>query len=157
MLIRVIRIVLFVSGVFLVSGSTGCSSNAVNQGKKLSSVRTPDPSRKPIEMQVSRPALRKAIADSGSLNRARLVEVFFREQELGGSPPEYRIFDITPGSAYEILGLKNADVLVAAEDYIVPSAAVFRSYIGMLANQREGSIEIRRMGQPMLLHYTLVD
>ena len=152
-----IRNIFVLALILLFSGLIGCSGSSISEGVKLSSIRTPDPNRKPIEMKISRAALRSAVADLGTLNRARLVEVFFREQEVGGSPPEYRMFDIAPGSAYDILGLKNADVLVAADDYIVPSAPVFRTYVSLLPTQRDGSIEIRRMGQSMLFHYNFVD
>ena len=84
-----------------------------------------------------------------SLNRVRLVPVYSR----GGSSGEFRIFDVKQGSVFDILGIENLDIVVAANGFVIPGGNVFWQYLVMMADMPDGSIEIRRNGIPFLLKY----
>ena len=146
-----------VAVIFLLGLGIGCASQDLRGGVKLSTLRAVDPSRQTIEISIPRAKLRTALADRESLTRTRIVEIYFRDQEYAAAPHQYRLFDIVPGGVFDLLQLRHADVLVAANDYVIPSPQSFRSYLLLLEREREASIEIRRGGQGILLHYQFTD
>ena len=99
------------------------------------------------EIEFSSASLKEAVANPGTA-RMRLVQI----TRAGGaqSLPEYRIFDVKPMSAPYLIGIRDADILVAAHGYAVFSPQQFGKYLGVLPYQDNGSIEIRREGKPML-------
>ncbi len=132
---------------------TACSST--NKGNtvpvKLDSLRgAPPPGMKQIEKIVDRKAYSKLIQTEGDLNSARLVEVFNRNKE-GAGPQEFRILDVQRGSAYEFIGLQNADVIVATDGYVVPDQSMFWNYMLLIQSFEEAKIELRRDNNPTML------
>lgn len=109
-----------------------------------------------IQVEVDRAQYREVLAQEGSVNDARLVQVFHRgeaETEL----KEYRLLDIRPGSVYDLLQLKQADILIATDGYVVPVANVFWNYLQLISRFEKASIEIRRGGTPILYEYVFID
>ena len=149
-----IKIFFLVIFIFL---SIGCASKNVNRGAaNIDNVRPKPEFIKTIEMQINRKEYSNRLIHAGNLNVARLVDIYSRET-AGGYISEYRVFDIRKGSVLELLGLQNIDILVAANNYVVPNQEVFWQYLGLLQNERVASIEIRRNGQPLLFKYTFID
>lgn len=91
---------------------------------------------------------------SYDLGKLRLVPVT-RGLASQGEPPEYRLFGILPGTPCDLLSLKNGDILVSANDYVIYDMDKFAYYLSLLTNQSEGMIEIKRAGTPMLVKFQL--
>ena len=102
-----------------------------------------------VKLAVKRSDYSEHLQRGESINRARFVPVYSR----GGSSGEFRIFDVKPGSIFELLGMKSLDIVVAANGYMVPGGNVFWAYLVMMEKLPEGTIEIRRNGIPLLLRY----
>lgn len=112
--------------------------------------------RRTIQVEVDREQYREALAQEGSMNDARLVQVFHRG-EADTELKEYRLLDIRPGSVYDLLKLKQADILIATDGYVVPVASVFWNYLQLISRFEKASIEIRRGGTPILYEYIFID
>ena len=85
----------------------------------------------------------------GSSDSFRLVEVYRRNQEFGNAVPEYRIFDVDTGSTLDLLGLKNGDLLRAANGYAVYNIAGFREFARLLSREEGVTFDIVRAGHPL--------
>ncbi len=128
------------------------------QGKALpiTDVRPAVPGTKVIKIELPREKYRKALQEGGNRNNARLVEVFSRG-DTTQSPPEYRLFDVSRGSVYDLIGLKTADVIIAADGYVIPSPIAFWQYLALGASLPSISVEIRRDGRPLIMECTLTE
>lgn len=104
------------------------------------------------EIAFTSASLKEAVAHPGT-SRMRLVQI----TRAGNAQtlPEYRIFDVKPMSAPYVIGIRDADILVAAHGYAVFSPQQFGKYLGLLPYQENGSIEIRREGKPILFKITI--
>ena len=109
-----------------------------------------------VSLPVSRSELQTLLQDSTGINSIRLVEVF-RANTESQPYPVYRIFGLQPGSAYELLGLKNTDILVAANDYIIRTPQLFVQYVRLLPREPEAFIEIERGGIPLIFAYEMTE
>jgi hypothetical protein len=82
----------------------------------------------------------------------RIVEIFQNTAAIQRGAKEFRLFDVYPGSPYDLLGLRSADVLVSAQGYIIQSPRAFINYLVAVPYEKGGSfIEIRRAGKPIKL------
>jgi len=139
----------------------GCSFTAKKDRPadvvSVDSLRGGEPfGRKTITKKIDREMYRERLEIDGSANQARLVQIFERgnsESEL----KEYRLLDVRTNSVYSLLGLKHADVIVATNGYVVPSAEMFWSYLALISQFEKAQIEIRRNGAPLLLQYVFED
>lgn len=131
------------------------------RGVPIDSLRSSDAAQqaKVIELPVSRKALRVAVDRGARANRIRFVEIFKGARDGGGNGiPEYRMFDIAPGSIYDLVGLKTADSLVAAHGMVVYDTSRFAEYVvKFLPQLPDASIEITRADERILLKYRLID
>ena len=136
---------------------TACSSMSSGEGgesTKIDSLRGAAPfDRRTIRTTINRNVYREKLQAEGSVNDARLVQVFHRG-EAETEQKEYRLLDVRPGSVYELLKIKQADVLVAANGYVVPTPSMFWNYLRLISRFEVASIEVRRGGTPVLLEYT---
>jgi len=135
-----------------------CSAKKADlQDRRISSVR-PTPANIEIqELQVKRADVQASLQRDDMVRRIILVEIFNTAAAgVQNGLPEYRLFDIYPGSIYALLGLRNADVLVSANDRLLVNSSVFIDYVRLLAKESEAQIEIRRVGKPILLKYRFV-
>lgn len=142
-------------------GIVGCASrhtdSLVPNERRLSVLRPIAPQYEIVELSITRTDFSNRIKESALTNRARLVEVF-ASASGGRLPwPEYRLFDVAPGSVYSLLGLQNADTIVAIDDMILANATVFKQVVPMLSRSASAQIEIRRGSNPMLYRYHFVD
>lgn len=148
--------------LLLLSVSTGCSSffmgrNENGEGVRLSQIRGEDTAAKSYRVKMSRKVIERAL-EHGSVEDIRIVRIQRSMQSLAQiDVPEYRIFSLRERGPYRTLGLKNGDVLVAVEDYIVFDPWRFKRYVQMLPSQESAQIQIRRYGRPVILNYTFVD
>ena len=136
---------------------SACSLSSRPKPTYLSSIRGALPGTKSVEMTISRRELQEALTKTDLNKQVRIVQIFKSASDLGEGLPEYRLFGITPKSAYAVLGVKNADVVVAAHDYVLKNPAAFRDYVGLVGNEKESSLEIRRDGVPTLIKYRFVE
>jgi type II secretory pathway component PulC len=113
------------------------------------------PNRRRVPMVIDRGELQTRIAKGQLLRAVRLVPLL----RGGGTStipyPEYRLFGIKEGSVYSLLGLRNTDVLVAADGFIIRDPGVFPAFVELLGTQPTGSIEIMRHDEPILFEYTI--
>lgn len=104
-----------------------------------------------VKMAVDRMKYRQSLINT-EVNSVRVIEIFQRKakQELRNYPM-YRLFDVRPGAAYELLGLKNGDVIVSAAGYVIQDSTQFKHYVSVLEDVYDNSkekpnIEILRDG-----------
>lgn len=140
----------------------GCSSlfaprSSGGEAVTIDSLRGAAPyNRLSKTITVARELYVAALEREGSINEARLVEIFHRgvpNEEI----KEYRLLDVRPGSVYDLLGLRHNDVLVAADNYVIPTAPAFWGYLQLIAGFEKATIELRREGRPVLFTYKFVE
>ncbi len=107
------------------------------------------------ELTVSRAAFKKRVATE-DLRNIRMVPVTRSIRESTGTP-EYRLFSISPDSAYAMLGLEERDILVAAQDYAVVDPSSFPLVVKLLENEPEARLLIKRLGKMELVRTVFVD
>lgn len=126
-------------------------------GVKLSEYRIADPKLQTKKLAISRARFRQSLAKPNALGRLRMVKVFKRASEQSLPYPIYRLFGISKGDPYFLLGLRSGDILVAANDWVIFDPARFTQYVYLLQGEKTAQIEIERMGQSMLFEYHFVD
>jgi len=150
-----------VSGfAFLVAlsvGLGGCSGANRPSPVKIDELRQAPVSRETVELAVPRREFAAAVDRTKANDRLRLVPVFRRESGGRGMLPEYRLFDVGRDTPYALIGLATADILVAADEYLVYEPEGFRRYVKLLGNEKSVSIEVVRDGRPLLLKTTFID
>ena len=144
-----------VSVLVLLSGCAARSArDAVPEGGAQSGVRA----ESEVSVTVSRQELRDILRQRPLLNTVRLVRTTPRSDSSEGMLPEYRLFDIKRGGAYALIGLQNADVLVAVHDYVVYEPERFMQYIRLLPDEPgPSSLLLRRSGISTRLSIQLVN
>jgi len=108
-----------------------------------------------VPFELDRVEFKQALAQNGSLRGIRFVSLLHGKDEPNPGYPEYRVFGINPGSVYSKLGLENADILIAADGYILDNPGKFPQYVSLLAEEPSGFVNIRRSGNSLQLSYTL--
>ncbi len=143
-------------GIFLFTiGLCGCTASKSSGPLLMSSIRPALPGTKAHDLSISSVELSQALSRSELVRKLRMIQLYKSVAEFETEIPEYRLFGITEGSPYALLGLQNADVLVAANDYIVRSPVAFVQYLGLLPNEKSAFIEVRREGEPLILKYKI--
>ncbi len=132
-----------------------CAPKNVVTPMRISSVRGMIPGTEVINKKVSRSEYKKSLAGVKAFDRLRLVQLMTRSQN--DELPENRLFDIMPGTPAVLLGLQNADILIAANDYVIHSPLKFKQYLILLQNEKTAEIEIRRDEHPIIFKYEFVD
>ena len=139
---------ILVTVVFLALFS-GCSvTHNASESVKISSLRPAPTGIQTVELTISKNDLSNALEGSRGSSNLRIVPLVTSAAQAPASP-EYRIFNVKPGSVGALIGLKNADILVAAHDYVIQAPSQFYNYLQMLRAQEASSIEIRRDGKPI--------
>ena len=138
-------------------GAQGCSwTSSSAKAVRLSEVRPPLGSITVVDKQVSRAKYMAALEQGGDKNQARLVPVFGQSSDWENFP-EYRLLDMQRGSVYEVLGLQSLDIIVAANDFVIPSSQKFWQFLGLISRYQGATIEIRRNDRPMLMKYEFIE
>lgn len=107
------------------------------------------------QLTVSRADFKKRVANE-DLRNIRMVPVTRSVREDTGFP-EYRLFSISPESAYALIGLEDRDILVAAQDYAIVDASTFPLVVKLLENEPEARILIKRFGKMELVRTKFAD
>ena len=136
------------------AGTAGLPPWQMGKAVRISEVRGPLPGTKTVTMEIPRDRYIKAL-ETGNVNTVRLVEVYSR-YKVPETPPEYRLFDVRPGSVYDVLGLQTSDVILAADGYVIPAPQIFWQFLNLVRNLDKTSIELVRGGRPIVFEYTLV-
>ena len=124
---------------------------------KIESVRGAAHAGNVVPLSVTRAQLREILAKGSDLNQLRVVQVTQSSSANSNATPEYRLFGIKSGSVADVLGLANADILIAANGYVVFSPKQFADYLYALSELKQGSIELRRNQEALQLNYTILD
>ena len=142
--------------LFFIGGAIGCSSTVQSvEPVSIASIRPVPAGIETITLNVSKDQLARALETGRGAANVRIVPLVTSAAQAPASP-EYRVFNVRPGSVAAIIGLKNADVLVAAHDYVVQSTQQFYNYLQLLRMQEKSSIEIRRDGKPIRIEVTFL-
>ena len=145
--------------LFVLSGLLGCSLGQEPAGQPLllKDVMTEIQPPAVVELAVQRKRLVEAMNQGKKFDSLRIVPVYTRSSELEGRAPAYRLFDVRPGSAYQILGLQEGDELLAANGYLIYDPAKFRRYVWLLQREKSAVIDIKREGRRVQLKVALTD
>ncbi|MDC0358366.1 PDZ domain-containing protein [Oligoflexia bacterium] len=108
------------------------------------------------EVTLKQSKLADSIKTGNAVDKIRLVQVFQRVSEQQDEYPAYRMFGIVPGGPYQLLGLRNGDVLIAANDWVLFEPQKFKQYVFLLQKEQAAQIEIQREGRPILFKYQFV-
>lgn len=143
--------------VFILFSFTGCSlfnssQSSTGGGVKLSQVASTS-KLKVIKREIDRKAFARTLEEPQSLTALRIVAVYRRSNR---QVPEYHLFQIQPGDPYHQLGLRNGDILRAANDWLLFDSERFRTYVDILQYANSGFIDIYRKGRPIQYQYQLV-
>jgi type II secretory pathway component PulC len=136
---------------------SGCSARDAQGPVLLSSVRQPSALRSEDVITIPRTQVIEVLDSKRSINFIRLVQIFARHPEPSRVLPQYRMFNIRPGSIGDLLGLENGDILVAANDYVVFDPNKFQQYLELFRIEKDPFIEIIREGKPMVFRYQLTE
>ena len=138
-------------------GLSGCAVVQEGTGSQLiSSVRPTPEGITILEKTVSRGEVMRALEASRGSTNVRIVPLVTSAAQAPATP-EYRIFNVRPGSIAELLGLRNADVIVAAHDYVIQAPNQFYNYLQLLSSQKATAVEVRREGKPIKLALVIAD
>lgn len=139
--------------IALGGGAIGCGPTSPPQPKFIEDIRPIPPAMKEVSFAIQRRDFEHALEQEGEAP-PRLVPVF--ATVASRESYEYRIFDLKPGSPYELLGLQNSDIIVAANRYLIKRPDQFQTFVQLLRVENEAAIEIRRGGEARLLKYSFV-
>ncbi len=114
-------------------------------------------SKRQQEISIALSKYNKAIEDQvGAKQQVRLIQIFKPGDPLG-TLPTYRIFDISEGSIYQLIGINNRDVIIGIEDRLVFDPKEIRSYlINKLPQSGSGKLRIKRENEIFDIIVTVV-
>jgi hypothetical protein len=112
-----------------------------------------------VNIQLSRKTLDQAISRGSTVNSLRMVEIFRRAEESGAVfTPQYRLFDIRKGGAYDLVGLQTNDVLLAAAGLVVFDPQGFKTFVTTalraVPDGTKNEIFVSRGGIPLRIEIT---
>jgi hypothetical protein len=131
---------------------SACSRHGPKTFNKLSDLRAEPPDLQTYEISIPRVQFKEAMRNGKALESMRLVPIYTGGED-NSVRPEYRILDLSPGSAPWVIGLRNADVLVGLNGYILRDTTRFGTYLVLAEREGKGEIEIRREGKPILIKF----
>jgi hypothetical protein len=137
----------------LTFGIGGCGPTTPPQPKFIDDIRPIPPALKEVSFAIQRRDLEGSLEREGEAP-PRLVPVFASVSSRESY--EYRIFDLKPGSPYELLGLQNSDIIVSANRYLIKRPEQFYQFVQLLRGENDATIEIRRGGEGRLLKYSFI-
>ena len=130
----------------------GCAPPAPREPKFIDEIRPVSPMLKATNYSIQRKDLVDALKRSQE-NTVRLVPI---TTVSNSATYEYRLFEIKPSGVYQLLGLENADVLIAVNRYVIKRPDQFSAFVQLLAAEDEATIEIRRGGEGKLFKYNFL-
>jgi hypothetical protein len=141
----------------LLSGCSLLKKNKVDTASyKLKDYNVAFSSQVATDISINKNKLIEAIAITEGKPEIRTVELLYRSGE--SKPyPEYRIFGVEAESVYDLLGLQDADVIVAADGYILSQGAKFAAFVKLLPSLSEATIHFRRGRKPYVYKYKITD
>jgi len=147
-------------GIVMALCLAGCSSMAPSDegmGRRLSAIRPGAVPPREVRTEISRSQLQAALERAGAANSIRLVSTFRRAEASPSGAPEYRLFDIQPGSPYALLGLKNADVLIGVNDFAITNPRGFPQFMQAVIREPGVTFALRREERPFTLAVSFTD
>ena len=140
--------------------TSGCAflQNHFGRGEDTALARRePLPGAIEQKLEIPRASYRSALEQAGGVNRFRLVQVFSGGKDSSAEDPQWRIFDVQRGSVCDMLGLENADVILAANGHRFSDSEKFAAYLTLLAKENTASIQLKRAGREYLMKYIFID
>lgn len=146
--------VFFIIILLILSGCSGMRSKSVSEEQRQARTRNTPPLIKTVDLTIPKDRLKTSLEQDVLTEKLRVVAIFRAED---GTQPFYRLFDVSPNSVYRLLGLQNADVLVAANERYIANPNVFKQYVRLLPQENKAQIEILRGTEALLLKYTFIE
>jgi hypothetical protein len=141
--------------------ATGCSllgaKSALPASLRVEDYNSAVKSAYTVAVDVPTSDFKSALAGASAQRGIRLVPLLYGKDRVNPGYPEYRLFGIFPGSAYSMIGLENADILVAANGFIIDNPGKFPRYIELLSKEKQGFIDVRRAGDALRLKLNFVE
>lgn len=144
----------------LIPFAAGCSFMTRHFGgeaQRAALRREASPGAREQKLEIPRASYRTRLEQGGDVNKFRLIQVFTGSEEASTTQPQWRVFDVRRGSVCEMLGLKNADVILAANGRMFVDPEKFVAYLSLLAAEKTASIQLKREGQELLMNYVFLD
>ena len=131
----------------------GCGVGATTSPVPIAQYNRQVRDAKVISKQIDRGEFKALLSHAAPQQTVRIVELLYGRDTSPGHK-EYRVFGIEKGSAFHLLGLENADVVVAANGYVLHSVDKLPRFVELLADEESGSIDLRREGKAIRYQYT---
>ena len=109
-----------------------------------------------VDIRLNKDEFTRILKEGGDNNKVRLVRIYHRGESTD-SPGKYRILDVKEDGIFAYMQLKENDLILAADDYIIPKPIVFWEYIKLIPSVGKANVEIERAGNNMLLNYDFVE
>ncbi len=139
--------------IFSTLSLAGCSGVRQVGPKFIDDIRPIAPALRTVTFNIQRAELIDRLTRINE-RPVRLVPVY---QSVSSTESyEYRLFDITVGGVYELLGLENSDIVVALNRYLIRNPVQFQAFVQLLAAENEATIEIRRGGEARVHRYSFL-
>ncbi|HMO02580.1 MAG TPA: hypothetical protein PKD37_03820 [Oligoflexia bacterium] len=146
--------------VLLIFFTIGCFSRKVGHDYKpprvFSATFPISPLTQIFEFHVSRSEYIRSFTESVGTTKLRVVEVARGSKESVRDVPLYRLFDVTADSPAAILGLASGDLLMSANDLVIPNGEIFKQYLNLLAGEKNAEIRFQRNGVEIIHKITFV-
>ena len=104
-----------------------------------------------VHLFINRQELAEALKKTQATQNIRLIELF----GTSITTPQYRVMDFDRNSVYAILGIRKGDILLAANNFIIPNASIFPEFVKLLPQERNASINLIRGGSEHLFVYEI--
>jgi hypothetical protein len=109
-----------------------------------------------IDISLNKDEFIQILKEGGDNNKVRLVRIYHRGESTD-SPGKYRLLDVKDDGIFAYMQLKENDLILAADDYIIPKPIVFWEYIKLIPSVGKASVEVERGGNNLLLNYVFVE
>lgn len=97
---------------------------------------------KVIKRTIPEGKLEDAIQRSIGNRRMRVVRIYRRNSIQ--SIPEHRVFDVTKGSPFDIIGLRSGDIILGVNDRLILEPAVMELYPQAVLQDKTSTITFNR-------------
>lgn len=109
-----------------------------------------------IDLTITRSDLSLALGDEYKTSKLRAVPVFQNSATNTNQQSVYRLFEVAQGSVYDLLGLKEADILVSINERIVVAPHVLGQVVRLLPKENSIQLEILRAGKSYLINTKII-
>jgi hypothetical protein len=145
----------FVRVLFLIVLMALSSCSAINSGDD-SRIKLASRDAIKIDLTVTKSDLSVALGDEHKTSKLRAVPVFQNSATNSVQQSVFRLFEVEEGSVYDLLGLKEADILVSINERVVVAPHVLGQIVRLLPKENSIKLEVLRGGKSYLISTKLI-